>query len=119
MRLKFSLPLLVGIGLTAGAVSFSGAVACGCTKTPALNSDVQDEGDLVALEPEVFLEPTRFQSPLGAEEVRDGMVPILYGYPTPKAMEAAKRGEIILGGCLVSPGQPQFGYPDLRLELHS
>jgi hypothetical protein len=114
MRLKFSLALLIGFGLTAGVVSFSDAVACSCTKTPALNSNVQDGSDRVAPEPEVFLEPTRFQSLRDAEDVPDRRVPILYGYPTPEAMEAAKRGEIILGGCFVSPGQPQFGLlPDL------
>ena len=31
--------------------------------------------------------------------------PILYGMPTPEAFEAAERGEFILGGCCISPGQ--------------
>lgn len=33
-------------------------------------------------------------------------VPIAYGYPGPEMMEAAERGEIVLGGCMVSEGQP-------------
>lgn len=116
MRLNFPCSLLIAFGLAAGVVSFSGVDACGCTETPALNSGVQDEGDQVAPEPDVFLEQTRFQAPRNEEEVPDGMLPILYGYPTPEAMEAAKRGEIILGGCLVRPGQPQFGFPSDQRE---
>ena len=34
--------------------------------------------------------------------------PILYGYPTREAMEAAKRGEIALGGCVVHGDDPQW-----------
>lgn len=33
-------------------------------------------------------------------------VPVLYGYPTPEAFEAADRGELAIGGCC-----PDFG-PD-------
>jgi len=116
MRLKFSLPLLVGIGLTVSTVSLSGAVVCGCANAPTSDADAHVEGDEMALESRMFIEPARFQSARASEVVPDGMVPILYGYPTLKTMEAAKRGEIILGGCVVSPGQPQFGYPDIRLE---
>jgi len=116
MRLKLSLSLLIGVGMTAAAVSLSSAVACGCTELPSSASDMQTEEDSTAPESEVFLQPPRSRWPrdaeeIPAEEVPDGMVPIVYGYPTPEAMEAAKRGEIILGGCLVSPGQPQFGFP--------
>ena len=35
------------------------------------------------------------------------MVPILYGYPTPKAEAAADRGEIVLGGCCIAGGEPR------------
>jgi hypothetical protein len=35
------------------------------------------------------------------------VVPILYGYPMEEAMEAAKRGEIALGGCCVSDDDPR------------
>jgi hypothetical protein len=31
--------------------------------------------------------------------------PILYGMPTPSAFEAAERGEFIIGGCCIFPGQ--------------
>lgn len=121
MRLKLSLPLFIGVGLTAGVVSLSGNVACGCIELPSSASDMQTEEDSTAPESEVFLEPARSRwlrdaEEVPAEEVPDGMVPIVYGYPTPEAMEAAKRGEIILGGCLVSPGQPQFGFPKQALK---
>ena len=33
-------------------------------------------------------------------------VPIAYGYPGPEMWEAAERGEIELGGCMVFDGQP-------------
>ena len=33
-------------------------------------------------------------------------IPILYGLPLDEACDAAKRGEIALGGCLVWPDQP-------------
>jgi hypothetical protein len=35
------------------------------------------------------------------------VVPIMYGYPMPEAMEAAERGEIELGGCCVTADDPQ------------
>lgn len=33
-------------------------------------------------------------------------VRILYGYPTPEAVERAKRGEVVLAGCLISDDDP-------------
>lgn len=33
-------------------------------------------------------------------------VPILYGEPTPDAFQAAERGELVLGGCVVSDDSP-------------
>lgn len=39
------------------------------------------------------------------------MRPIQYGYPGVKAFEAADRGEIFLGGCMVYDGQPQWRCP--------
>ena len=33
---------------------------------------------------------------------------IIYGRPTAEAMEAAERGEFILGGCFVLPDQPDW-----------
>ena len=33
---------------------------------------------------------------------------ILYGLPTHEAWEAAQRGEIAIGGCIVGPESPDF-----------
>ena len=35
------------------------------------------------------------------------VVPIVYGLPTEEGFAAARRGEIVLGGCLVGPGNKQ------------
>ena len=35
-------------------------------------------------------------------------VEILYGRPTSEGMEAVDRGEMILGGCFIMPGQPDW-----------
>ena len=35
-------------------------------------------------------------------------VRILYGYPTFEAAEAERRGEVVLGGCLVGEESPDF-----------
>lgn len=32
--------------------------------------------------------------------------PVAYGYPSPEMFEAAERGEILLGGCVIFDGQP-------------
>ena len=32
---------------------------------------------------------------------------IAYGYPGPEMWEAAERGEVVLGGCVIAPGQPR------------
>lgn len=36
------------------------------------------------------------------------LIPIVYGYPSPEMVESADRGEILLGGCIVSDSDPQF-----------
>jgi hypothetical protein len=36
------------------------------------------------------------------------MVPIVHGYPGHDLMEAAERGEVVLGGCVVMPHQPRW-----------
>lgn len=36
------------------------------------------------------------------------VVRILYGLPSHEAFEAAERGEVMLGGCMVSPDSPQW-----------
>ena len=38
-------------------------------------------------------------------------VPILYGYPTPEAMQEADAGRIRLGGCMVGAESPEFVCP--------
>ncbi len=38
-------------------------------------------------------------------------VPVLYGYPTHEAFEAAERGEIRLGGCVVGDESPDYACP--------
>ena len=35
------------------------------------------------------------------------VVPILYGYPGPEMMEAAEKGKIELGGCVIGESDPQ------------
>ena len=36
---------------------------------------------------------------------------IQYGYPGPDMMEAAERGEILLGGCCINPDSPDYACP--------
>ncbi len=36
------------------------------------------------------------------------VVPILYGYPSDEAMEAAERDEIVLAGCIVGESDPSY-----------
>jgi hypothetical protein len=38
----------------------------------------------------------------------DDVVPILYGYPSTQAYEAAARGELLLGGCILEPTNPRW-----------
>ena len=33
---------------------------------------------------------------------KPGALPVAWGYPSPEAMEKARRGELILGGCEIS-----------------
>ena len=40
----------------------------------------------------------------GSDEVAE----ILYGYPTPETFETQDRGEIELGGCVISEDAPQW-----------
>lgn len=49
-------------------------------------------------------------APAGATCPRCGSVatllPIAYGYPSPEMFEAARRGEIVLGGCVIRGADP-------------
>jgi predicted RNA-binding Zn-ribbon protein involved in translation (DUF1610 family) len=38
-------------------------------------------------------------------------LPIVYGFPVPETFEAAERGEIQLGGCVVGDEDPDFACP--------
>ncbi len=38
----------------------------------------------------------------------DDVAEIVYGYPTPEAIEARDQGDIELGGCIISEGDPQW-----------
>ena len=35
------------------------------------------------------------------------MIPIAYGYPSHLTTQASRRGELILGGCIIRPGNPK------------
>ena len=38
------------------------------------------------------------------------LLPIVYGYPIPETFERSKRGEVMLGGCIVTTViDPEFG----------
>jgi hypothetical protein len=41
---------------------------------------------------------------------------ILYGMPTYEAFEMAERGELLLGGCEVCDGQPDYGCLDCKFQ---
>lgn len=41
---------------------------------------------------------------------------ILYGMPTHEAFKMAERGELILGGCMIMPGQPDYGCLDCKFQ---
>jgi hypothetical protein len=45
------------------------------------------------------------------------VVRIVYGLPTEEAEQAALRGEVILGGCIVEPGQPTHRCLECDTEL--
>ena len=36
------------------------------------------------------------------------LVPIVYGYPAPELFEAAERGEVELGGCVIYGDDPKW-----------
>jgi hypothetical protein len=41
----------------------------------------------------------------------EALVPIAYGYPSQELFEAAERKAVVLGGCIVEPGQPDLACP--------
>lgn len=46
-------------------------------------------------------------------------LPIAYGYPGPGLFAAAERGEVALGGCMVSEGQPTRRCRDCQQPVES
>ena len=49
----------------------------------------------------------RIFPPCPACSSRDA-VAIAYGYPSPEMWDAERRGDIVLGGCLVGPESPEY-----------
>lgn len=47
-------------------------------------------------------------------------VPIVYGLPGPELVEAAERGEVLIGGCciIVDAPMPNLGCPHCGHEWH-
>jgi len=46
------------------------------------------------------------------------LLSIVYGYPAGDLMEAAQRGEVALGGCMVTGDDPDRRCPDCRVDLY-
>jgi len=47
------------------------------------------------------------------------VVPIVYGLPPKSLAERARRGEILLGGCVVRGNDPQWGCRACGAKFHS
>lgn len=47
----------------------------------------------------------------------DSIVRIIYGYPTSKTMEKAKKGQIHLGGCIITHCDPKYYCAIHKIEL--
>ncbi len=50
--------------------------------------------------------PDKPRGPACPECGTNHVVPIAYGYPSSETFEAAQRGELMLGGCMVGVGNP-------------
>jgi DNA-directed RNA polymerase subunit RPC12/RpoP len=60
--------------------------------------------------------PERLTCPeCGAKE----LLPVLMGMPTPALEEAALRGEVMLGGCIIGPDDPEYACARCGFELGS
>ncbi len=46
-----------------------------------------------------------------------GVVRIVYGYPAPETFEAADRGEIALGGCVIGEESPAYECRECQAPL--
>jgi hypothetical protein len=51
------------------------------------------------------------ETPPACPTCGEHMVPLSYGLPTSETFEAAERGEVVLGGCLVYDDRPDFVCP--------
>lgn len=60
-----------------------------------------------------ILEPVQQvrRKPLKCPHCGSKVLRIQYGYPGPEMMEAADRGEILLGGCIICPDSPDYACP--------
>lgn len=47
----------------------------------------------------------------------ENTIPIVYGYPSPKGMKKAERGEIKLGGCCIGKNDPQWYCKNCKEEF--
>lgn len=49
---------------------------------------------------------------------KESVVRIIYGYPMPELMDRAERGEVKLGGCVVSENDPQWYCKKCQKDIH-
>lgn len=47
------------------------------------------------------------------------LIPVAYGYPSMEMFEAAERGEILLGGCVLFEGRPTSRCPECGAGIGS
>ena len=47
----------------------------------------------------------------------DGVVEVVYGFPTLEGEQAAQRGEVVLGGCILDEGQPTHYCRDCKIWI--
>lgn len=45
------------------------------------------------------------------------IVKILYGEPTLEALQVSERGEVVLGGCCISPDSPEWACLECRNQF--
>ena len=38
-------------------------------------------------------------------------MPVVYGFPSPEIFEAAERGDVAIGGCVIQPHNPRWACP--------
>lgn len=51
------------------------------------------------------------RKPLKCKHCGGKVLPVVYGLPAPMLLEAAERGELILGGCCIFPENPDYQCP--------